>query len=565
MPGTELVNHTVGINPTLVYKRLEPRILDNKEHARKIAIEEYVNLEKEKSLELLCDITKQIYQLDKHISHLIHESDVKKDSQRQIAYKLECLGISAEKIAIATQQKDLPYMLTEDQECEEVRADRKRKFEEEAKEEERKRQRRETIVMKDGKIISGGDKSQEVKDATHNTTLTTQQQRIMKDQESLIQRQDTQLIQLNLRIKALEAEKAEMIAKQQQQDQQLQQQQQQEQPPLPTIPSLSNIAGLPLLDDDVIEFTDLTAGARQTLLTPVIPPFIPPAIPTVLPPAQPGTSSQSTESSNPFNIKRAIRPEHLKFLPKYASAGLKKEPQSTAEIVDQSNVEVLNLPPEGSSNIIFVPKKIDQKKALVLVPQTRKRFLNKQNNPGAPVPEDAQDPTRFYCPNCACNYKEKGDLQKHLNFNCMKTSFDYICDACQKEFLTNYGVREHYYQEHKKQFLYFCPKCNKGFYHKSHKSNHKKSCPNKDGEDKYTTRAPYELELELTFKRRQRVEIPPQVAEIALQQQESDKAAELLEELEQQRAEEAQNTAGEAQKITGMEFDLGGGGVVRMT
>ena len=402
IPGTELINHTVGINPTLVYKRLEPRILDNKEHARKIAIEEYVNLEKEKSLELLCDITKQIYRLDKHISHLIQESDVKKDSQRQIAYKLECLGISAEKIAIATQQKDLPYMLTEDQECEEVRADRKRKFEEEAKEEERKRQRRETIVMKDGKIISGGDKSQEAKDATHSTTLTVQQQRIMKDQESLIQRQDTQLIQLNLRIKALETEKAELIAKQQQQDQQLQLQQQQQHPPLPTIPSLSNIAGLPLLDDDVIEFTDLTAGAGQTLLTPVISPVIPPAIPTPLPPAEPGTSSQSTESSNPFNIKRAIKPEHLKFLPKYALAGLKKEPQSSAEIVDQSNVEVLNLPPEGASNIIFVPKKIDQKKALVLVPQTRKRFLNKRNNPGAPVPEDAQDPTRFYCPNCAC-------------------------------------------------------------------------------------------------------------------------------------------------------------------
>ena len=136
LPGSELVNRTIGINPTLVYKRLEPTILDNKEQARKMAIEEYVNLEKEKSLEMLCGITKQIHRLDKHISHLIHESDVKKESQRQLAYKLECLGISAEKIAIATQQKDLPYMLTEDQEREEVRADRKRKFEEEAQDEE---------------------------------------------------------------------------------------------------------------------------------------------------------------------------------------------------------------------------------------------------------------------------------------------------------------------------------------------------------------------------------------------------------------------------------------------
>ena len=39
---------------------------------------------------------------------------MKKEQQSKIAYKLECLGISAEKIAIATQQKDLPYMITDE-------------------------------------------------------------------------------------------------------------------------------------------------------------------------------------------------------------------------------------------------------------------------------------------------------------------------------------------------------------------------------------------------------------------------------------------------------------------
>ena len=112
----------------------------------------------------------------------------------------------------------------------------------------------------------------------------------------------------------------------------------------------------------------------------------------------------------------------------------------------------------------------------------------------------------------------------------MKTSFDYVCEECQKEFHTDYSVREHYYQEHKKEHLYFCPKCNKGFFHKSHKSLHKKSCPNKDQDDQFAPRAPYDAELELTFRRRQCVEIPPEVAELALQEQESEKAAQVLEE-----------------------------------
>ena len=81
-----------------------------------MAIEEYISIEKEKSLELLCGITRQIERLDKHISHLIHESNLKKDACRNLAYKLECLGISAEKIAIAMQQKDLPYMLSDEME-----------------------------------------------------------------------------------------------------------------------------------------------------------------------------------------------------------------------------------------------------------------------------------------------------------------------------------------------------------------------------------------------------------------------------------------------------------------
>ena len=133
-PGRELVNKTVGIEPHLVFKKLKPVILDNAEQARKMALDEYIDVEKEKSLELLCGITKEIAWLDRHIASLIHESDMKKEQHSQIAYKLECLGILAEKIAIATQQKDLPYMITDEVHKEEVMVSRKRKSEEEERE-----------------------------------------------------------------------------------------------------------------------------------------------------------------------------------------------------------------------------------------------------------------------------------------------------------------------------------------------------------------------------------------------------------------------------------------------
>ena len=159
--GQELVYKTVGIEPHLVFKKLKPAILNNAEQTRKMALDEYVNMEKEKSLELLCGITKEIGCLDRHIASLIHESDMKKEQQSKIAYKLECLSISAEKIGIATQQKDLPYMITDEIHKEEVMESRKRKLEEEEKEMQRKKQQKEMIVMKDGKIISTGTKEKE--------------------------------------------------------------------------------------------------------------------------------------------------------------------------------------------------------------------------------------------------------------------------------------------------------------------------------------------------------------------------------------------------------------------
>ena len=189
------------------------------------------------------------------------------------------------------------------------------------------------------------------------------------------------------------------------------------------------------------------------------------------------------------------------------------------------------MPPEGLGNIVYIPKQVGEKKALVLVPPKTRRVLNKCSNPGVPIPADVCDPMRHYCENCSCHYKEKSDLNKHVKYNSIKTDYDCICEGCQKGFHTDYGVREHYYQEHLKQFLYFCRLCNKGFYHKSKKSLHKKGCPNKGGEEKYEGWAPYNTELELTFKRRQRIEVemPQEVLDMAREQEECEQTVEQLE------------------------------------
>ena len=151
-PERDLVNKTIGINPDLVYKKLEPVIVDNAQLARQLAIDEYITDEKEKSLQLLFSMTRNIEKLDDRIAELIRESDKKKEQKKRYEYLMESLDISSEKIKIAAAQKEMPYMLTEEREKEEIQKERKRKREEEDKEKERKKQK---VVETRGGEITG--------------------------------------------------------------------------------------------------------------------------------------------------------------------------------------------------------------------------------------------------------------------------------------------------------------------------------------------------------------------------------------------------------------------------
>ena len=59
---------------------------------------------------------------------------------------------------------------------------------------------------------------------------------------------------------------------------------------------------------------------------------------------------------------------------------------------------------------------------------------------------------------------------------------------------------KHNYHEHTDIVLWHCKKCNEGFHYKSNRLKHQHACPNKDGADIYPGCAPYNEELEETFK-----------------------------------------------------------------
>ena len=126
-PGHDLVNKAVRIDPLVVYKKLKPVLLHNADTARNSAIEAYSKSQKEQSLKLLYSTTRNIERLDEEIARMIHASDKKKDQLKKLEYQLISLGVSNEKIEIATKHKEVPYMLTEEVERDFIREERKQK------------------------------------------------------------------------------------------------------------------------------------------------------------------------------------------------------------------------------------------------------------------------------------------------------------------------------------------------------------------------------------------------------------------------------------------------------
>ena len=134
-----------------------------------------------------------------------------------------------------------------------------------------------------------------------------------------------------------------------------------------------------------------------------------------------------------------------------------------------------------------------------------------------PVPERLQDKRRHYCDKCPAHYSRKDELTNHQQNNCLKTERDFICEDCNKAYYSDTTLMQHYYKIHLKQYLYYCRKCNEGFFYKSYRSTHKNACPKKDGPDLYEGNPQVPPEIMKKFRRRKKIQVtdtPSDVMEI---------------------------------------------------
>ena len=196
---------------------------------------------------------------------------------------------------------------------------------------------------------------------------------------------------------------------------------------------------------------------------------------------------------------------------------MKKEPKKAQEddkddADDEEEEVIVTEVTQKTETVKYLPKSVAGLENLVLVPLPTMKGTSKRSSKGPPVPKGRQDPKRFYCDECECNYSRPDELTHHKRKDCGKKEPEFFCDECGKAFFHENGVQEHYYHQHMDKFLWYCMKCGDGFHFKSNKSKYKTACPNPNGPDKYQGRIPYDPALEATFQKRQAipVQIPQQ-------------------------------------------------------
>ena len=193
------------------------------------------------------------------------------------------------------------------------------------------------------------------------------------------------------------------------------------------------------------------------------------------------------------------------------STGESQNISARKEESSKSNVDVEESVLKGKgSQTIYIQKTMigetSDTSEIILVEKEKEKSTCKRSGKTMPVPDSLRrkDEIRHYCDKCSSHFKRKDSLENHKKYHCLQQLRRHICEECNKGFYSDTSVREHYYKDHLKKFLYFCKKCNAGFAHNSRKSTHIKSrkCPNQDEPDQFPGRAELNEELEKTFKRR---------------------------------------------------------------
>ena len=436
-PGTEYLNPTIQQD---MNQKLQPIILDNKDRAKQLALNEYLTTDREHSLKLLQGLNHQIGKLDDHIADLIKESDDMKRRKKQIEHKLGKLGVNIEKMREASEELEKrPYCCTKEREAKDKEEELKRKADEEAAEREAKKVK--VIPLVKGEVAP--EMMEDVitveEEENYEDKLKRQQKEIIRKQEILLQTAESQL---------MTAQKT--IATQ----------------------------------DRMLREQDYMKSERKMQR------------------GQPTPSTSTYKVGGSGTIDNFLKPKGLTYLQGKAIKKEKVDDDDDNDDDDDQVIIVEEEVSEKKQIFRYVPKVVPEVENLVLVPTQPKKSTKLRTSKLGPVHEKLQDKTKFYCDRCPSVHKRKDELERHKTWNCLKQDPEFICEKCNKGYFWENTLREHYYKTHMDITLYYCTKCGQGFHYRSRVSGHRNACPNKNGPDLYQPRAPFDEAIEETFKRK---------------------------------------------------------------
>ena len=380
---------------------------------------------------------------------MIAQVDSFEEEKKKLEFRLQRLGVAADKIAEAGKIDEREYCQVGEHE-ERDRADAKRKREEEDAKEKEEMKRQRVIPTVKGKYrksyeIEGVEyEEEEEKDVPeteqerHMRILTEQQKAIIQNQAQLLQDQQKELDLQGSKIKKLIEEKKETKGKREEEE------------------SVINVE-----DEKKVK-------------------------------VEPSTSSGSGSSVGAFRLENLFKHDVLeKFIPGYKAS----QPEST----DTTPTPISTSTTQQTQPSVFVPTGTQEN--VLLLQSVPSKVTECRSGRTRPVPKDGRLRHKHYCENCKSEFSRKDLLAQHIKNDCLQPIRQFVCKDCNAAFYSETAVREHYYKIYLKIELYHCQKCNMGFAHKSKKSTHKKICPNQNGKDQFPIRTHFDEELEASFKR----------------------------------------------------------------
>jgi uncharacterized C2H2 Zn-finger protein len=132
-------------------------------------------------------------------------------------------------------------------------------------------------------------------------------------------------------------------------------------------------------------------------------------------------------------------------------------------------VESLNITPNNSA---------DQSNAnsqITTAPTNHETTAPTNHETTAPTNHEIKFETRFYCPTCNTEFKQRSDYNRHYKEIHEETS-KFQCEICQRVFKARRYLIDHINQKHLKVKIYSCKICRKEFQTKSARDSHRRHC-----------------------------------------------------------------------------------------